>query len=67
MQGCKACRDSWAGFGGYDLPLIDENIEEHTRLKQCKACGTFWQEDERYPNALTAEEAKAYRARAAKL
>lgn len=55
-KGCPVCRQTWLSGGG--LPEVAVSVERHSILRRCQACGTFWEEFERYPDVVSKEEAE---------
>ncbi len=55
--GCAVCRHQWEV--GDAPPQIGMNIALHARLHRCEACGTLWEQTERFAAPINAEEARA--------
>ncbi|MCL4207976.1 MAG: hypothetical protein KJ000_36275 [Pirellulaceae bacterium] len=56
-KGCPICRNKW--LSGQQLTRIATNDETHSFLHKCDACGTYWQQFERYANVISKDEAQA--------
>ena len=56
-QGCPSCRDAWLSGSREGLLHLGTSNEQHTRLYQCKACGSYWQEMERYAQEVSVTQA----------
>jgi hypothetical protein len=56
-QGCPVCRAEWLSGSRLSLQHLGTNNELHAHLYLCKACGTHWEELERYAHQVSATEA----------
>ena len=54
-QGCPICRHQWES--GDPPPAITFNMKLHSSLHRCQACGTYWEQTERYAAAIALAEA----------
>ncbi len=55
-KGCAVCRQLWVT--GQMPPELDVNLAEHASLHRCLACGTYWEQRERYADVVSEDEAK---------
>ncbi len=55
-MGCSICRGQWER--GERPRLVAENVYLHSRLYTCAACGSYWEELERYACTISIEEAR---------
>lgn len=55
-KGCAICRQQWET--GRPPPELAVNYKLHGRLHRCPACGTYWEQSERYADVLTEDAAK---------
>lgn len=56
-KGCPTCRGQWeSGQRPVELAV---SLTLHSRLHRCSACGTYWEQHERF--ADTVDEAEARR------
>jgi hypothetical protein len=55
-KGCDVCRQTWQR-GGL-LPEIAVNVEQHSILRRCGACGIYWEEFERFADVVSREDAE---------
>ena len=60
QQGCVECRKSWEASAGKELQPLGVSNYRHARLYQCKSCGAYWEETERYAHQISASEAKEF-------
>jgi len=60
-QGCEECRAAWLQ-GRLSPVLTDLGTSQYHRatLYRCTACGSFWEELERFAHQVSAEEAKKF-------
>lgn len=57
-KGCAICRRQWAE--GSPPPEIAVSQERRATLHQCKACGTFWEQFERYADVASPDDARRH-------
>lgn len=55
--GCAVCRQLWASGQRPELLVLD--LVLHTRLYRCAACGSYWEENERYANVIAEAAVRA--------
>ena len=55
-KGCIVCRKLWES--GKTPPEVAINYDLHSRLHKCSACGTYWEQLERYADVIDESEAK---------
>jgi len=60
QQGCGECRKSWEASAGKGLQPLGTSVYRHAHLYQCRACGAYWEEAERYAHQISAAEAKEF-------
>jgi hypothetical protein len=56
-QGCAVCREEWLSGSKTSLLLLGTSNEHHAHLHTCQACGSYWEELERYAHQVSASEA----------
>lgn len=55
-KGCAVCRAQWER--GDPPPMLATDIANHTHLHRCVACGTYWEQHERYADSIDAALAR---------
>jgi hypothetical protein len=55
-NGCTVCRRQWET--GEPPPEIAVNIRMHSSLHRCGACGTLWEQTERYAAPISKLKAR---------
>jgi hypothetical protein len=55
-KGCPVCRHQWET--GLPPPEIGINYELHSQLHRCDACGTYWEQTERYADVISESKAR---------
>jgi hypothetical protein len=55
-KGCTVCRHLWES--GKHPPELVVSCVLHSRLHRCEACGTLWEQLERYADVIDEAEAK---------
>lgn len=55
-NGCAVCRHKWEI--GAPPPEIGVNIKMHSSLHRCDACGTYWEQTERYAAPISRSKAR---------
>jgi hypothetical protein len=58
-QGCAECRAAWSRADRTPLQLLGTNPIAHARIHKCAACGSYWDENERYSQQVPQDEALA--------
>ncbi|GAB1269259.1 hypothetical protein NBRC116493_25120 [Aurantivibrio infirmus] len=56
LKGCGVCRALWES--GQRPSELAVNLELHSRLHKCSACGAYWEQLERYADVIEEEQAK---------
>lgn len=56
-KGCATCRAQWQA--GRHPRLLAESPALHARLYRCDACGTLWEEQERFADTIGEAAARA--------
>lgn len=57
-KGCDICRHQWES--GQQPPELAINYVQHARLHRCSACGTYWEQNERYADVINEAEARKF-------
>ena len=57
-KGCDVCRHQWEA--GVQPPNIAINIARHADLHRCDACGTYWEQVERFAAPIAESEARTF-------
>jgi hypothetical protein len=55
-KGCDSCRQRL--LSGGSLPEVAVNVDQHSILRKCDACGTYWEEFERFADVVSREDAE---------
>jgi len=57
-KGCPICRRMWEI--GEQPHRLGISLVRQTYLHQCDVCGTYWEQHERYADAISSDEAKCF-------
>jgi hypothetical protein len=57
-MGCAACRRQWES--GSFPPKLDTSIQRHGHLHLCEVCGTYWEQCERFAEAISDTDARRW-------
>ena len=57
-KGCQACRKLWEA--GQRPPELAVNLVLHSKLHRCTACGTFWEQNERFADTIEEQDARRF-------
>lgn len=58
QQGCPVCRGLWASGGR--PPELAINLDLHLRLHRCASCETYWEQHERFAQAVDVDTAESH-------
>lgn len=57
-HGCEVCRKGVLSGSATEPEHITVNIVAHAALRRCRACKSYWIENEREAHAISEEEAR---------
>jgi hypothetical protein len=55
-KGCEVCRGQWEN--GSHPPELAVSDVLHSRLHRCEACGSYWEQHERYADTMSENDMK---------